>query len=52
MSAERNPAQDRKLTPGEIQRLKDKGIVIEDLKGGDHAGQRDLYKDRQGEHLR
>ncbi len=46
--AERNPAQDHQLTPGEIEKLKDAGVDIHDLKGGDNASERDLYKDRQG----
>ncbi len=47
-SGERNPAQDRRLSAGEIERLKEAGFDIEELKGGTHASQRDLYKDREG----
>jgi RHS repeat-associated protein len=40
---ERNPAQDKKLTPGEIKKLKDYGWNHRDK--GDHGGQTDLYRD-------
>jgi RHS repeat-associated protein len=49
----RNPAQDKKLSPGEIKKL-DKQVKedgydsIEDLKGDKHAGSKDLYKDKEG----
>ena len=49
----RNPAQDKKLSPGEIKKL-DKKVKedgydsIEDLKGDKHAGSKDLYKDKEG----
>ncbi len=45
---ERNPASDKMLTPGEIEKLKEGDVDIHDLKGGDHASRRDLYKDAQG----
>src|SRR5258708_4078299 len=44
----RNPADDQKLTPGEIAKLVKKGENPEDLKGGKATGQRDLYKDKKG----
>lgn len=49
---ERNPAQDKKLTSGEIKKLKEAGIDPEQLKkdimGGDKSSPFDLYKDTQG----
>lgn len=44
----RNTAQDKKLTPGEIERLKKGGVDIHEVKGGKNASERDLYKDRSG----
>ncbi|NTW88971.1 MAG: hypothetical protein HGB26_07605 [Desulfobulbaceae bacterium] len=44
----RNPAQDKKLTPSDIEKLKNNGIDPHELKGGKSTGGRDLYKDRQG----
>lgn len=44
----RNPAQDKLLTKGDIQKLKDAGYDIHDLKGYGNAANRDLYKDRGG----
>jgi RHS repeat-associated protein len=41
-------AQDLKLTPGEIQKLKDAGYDIHDLKRGKNASSRDLFKDKNG----
>ena len=43
----RNPNQDKKLTPGEIEKLK-KNEVWNHRDKGDHGGQFDLYKDRKG----
>lgn len=45
---ERNPAQDKKLTRREIEKLKRAGINIHKQKGSKHTGQIDLYKDRDG----
>jgi len=45
---ERNPAQDEKLSPAEIERLKDVGYDIHEEKGRKGASRRDLYKDREG----
>lgn len=45
---ERNLRQDRKLTRSEIILLQKAGIDIHEYKDDDHTGQRDLYKDRQG----
>jgi hypothetical protein len=42
----RNPAQDRKLTPGDIRRLKEHGIDPEEVK--EHNAGTDLFKDRLG----
>jgi len=42
----RNPNQDKKLTPGEIEKLKEHGWDHRDK--GDHGGQIDLYKDKKG----
>jgi len=44
----RNPAQDKKLSNGEIDLLQEGGIDIHELKGGKNASKYDLYKDRQG----
>lgn len=41
-------SQDKKLTPGEIKKLKGKGIDPEELKGGKSTGARDLFKDKKG----
>ncbi len=43
-----NPAQDKRLTKGEINNLKDSHIDIHDLKGGKNASKYDLFKDRKG----
>jgi hypothetical protein len=40
--------QDKKLTPGEIKKLKGSDIDPEQLKGGKATGQRDLFKDKKG----
>lgn len=40
---------DKKLTPGEIKKLKEAGYDPEELKGGKRTGQRDLFKDKKGE---
>jgi RHS repeat-associated protein len=42
----RNPDQDKKLTPGDIDKLKEHGWDHSDK--GDHGGQTDLYKDQKG----
>ena len=39
-------AQDKKLSPGEIKKLKEAGYDPEDLKG--HNGKLDLFKDKKG----
>lgn len=41
-------SQDKKLTPGDIKKLKEKGHNPEVLKGGKRTGQRDLFKDKKG----
>lgn len=46
MTEDRNPAQDRRLTQGEIDRLKRAGIDVERLK--DRTAGLDLFKDRAG----
>jgi len=43
---DRNPSQDKKLTPGEIEKLKEHGWDHSDK--GVRGGRRDLYKDRDG----
>jgi hypothetical protein len=43
--ADRNPKQDKKLSPQEIKKLKDAGVDPEVEKLGKGTGQRDLYKD-------
>jgi hypothetical protein len=40
--------EDKKLTPGEIKKLKGAGIDPEQLKGGRSTGRLDLFKDRKG----
>jgi len=40
--------EDKKLTPGEINKLKGAGIDPEELKGGKATGKLDLFKDRKG----
>ena len=47
-SDDRNPSQDKKLKKGDIKKLQDNGIDPEELKGGVHTGQWDLFKDRKG----
>ncbi|PUZ19584.1 toxin 33 [Chitinophaga costaii] len=42
----RNPSQDKKLTPGEIEKLKEKGVW--DHHDKDFGSRFDLYKDRKG----
>jgi len=44
---DRNPNQDKKLTPGEIEVLEEK-FDWNHRQKGDHGGQTDLYKDKQG----
>lgn len=45
-SDKRNPIQDKKLTPHDIKNLQRQGWVHRDK--GDHGGQTDLWKDREG----
>jgi len=45
---ERNPAQDKRLSPREIRRLQRGGEDPEEIKGGVRTGDRDLFKDRKG----
>ena len=45
---DRNPAQDKRLSPGEIRALKGAGVDPEELKGGKRTGSQDLYKDQKG----
>ena len=47
-SDDRNPSQDKKLKKSDIKKLQDNGIDPEELKGGVHTGQWDLFKDRKG----
>ncbi|HEV7672039.1 MAG TPA: polymorphic toxin type 33 domain-containing protein [Thermoanaerobaculia bacterium] len=44
----RNPAQDRRLSKGEIKKLSDSGYDAEELKGGKRTGPRDLFIDSKG----
>ncbi|NIM13622.1 MAG: hypothetical protein GTO45_16010, partial [Candidatus Aminicenantes bacterium] len=44
-----NPAQMKRLTEGEIKRLKKAGIDIHDLKGRKNARKRDLFKNKKGD---
>ena len=43
------PAQDKMLTPGEIERLEDGGVDVHELKGNKRTGQIDLYKRSNGD---
>jgi RHS repeat-associated protein len=45
---DRNPAQDKPLSKGEIKALEDGKVDVHDLKGGKQTGQSDLYKDKRG----
>jgi RHS repeat-associated protein len=47
-SGERNPAQDKLLTNGDIKILQNAGHDIHELKGNDNASKYDLYKDTAG----
>ena len=42
-------AQDKKLSPGEIKALEEAGYDVHELKGGKSTGQRDLYKNQDGD---
>jgi len=44
----RNPAQDKKLSRGEAEKLKDAGHDPEALKKTGPRGRGDLYKDKKG----
>jgi RHS repeat-associated protein len=46
--SDRNPADDQKLTPGEIKKLGDAGHNPEEVKGGKATGKLDLFKDKKG----
>jgi RHS repeat-associated protein len=43
---DRNPAQDKKLTPGDIKSLQEQGW--DHREKGNHGGQTDLWKDKEG----
>nr|WP_199157907.1 polymorphic toxin type 33 domain-containing protein [Pedobacter sp. ASV2] len=45
-SDDRNPSQDKKLTPNDISNLQRQGW--DHREKGDHGGQTDLWKDREG----
>jgi RHS repeat-associated protein len=45
-NVERNPAQDKPLTKGDIEKLQENGWTHRDK--GDNGGKTDLYKDKQG----
>ncbi|MBK7687972.1 MAG: hypothetical protein IPJ35_02990 [Elusimicrobia bacterium] len=45
---ERKPSEDRPLSNWEIEKLKEAGYDIHELKGGENASRRDLFKDRKG----
>ncbi len=45
---ERDPAQDKRLTNSDIQKLKDAGIDIHAEKGRRNPSKKDLFKDRDG----
>jgi hypothetical protein len=45
---EKNSRQDKKLTKGEIKKLKTSGINPEKVKGNKKTGKKDLYKDKKG----
>ena len=43
-----NGAQDKRLSKGEIKKLKESGLDPEELKGGKRTGRLDLFKDKDG----
>ncbi len=45
---DRDPAQDKKLSKGEIKKLKKADFDIHELKGGKGASRFDLFKDKNG----
>jgi len=45
---DRNPAQDKKLSPDEIKALEEAGYDVHELKGGKSTGKTDIYKDDDG----
>jgi RHS repeat-associated protein len=47
-TVDKSGAQDKRLTSGEIKRLQQGGENIEEIKGAKGAGQRDLFKDKDG----
>jgi hypothetical protein len=44
----RNPAQDTRISKGEVEKLKSAGLDLHALKGGKNASRYDIFKDRQG----
>jgi len=47
-SEDRNPAQDKRLSNGEVKQLEKAGHDIHELKGGKNASKYDLFKDKNG----
>jgi Bacterial toxin 33 len=47
--SDRDGKQDRQLSPNEIERLKNGGVDVHELRGGKNASKRDLYKDKKGD---
>jgi hypothetical protein len=45
---ERNPAQDKKLSEGEIDQLKQGDVDVHKIKGKKNASKRDFFKDKDG----
>lgn len=44
----RNPAQDKRLSKGEIKQLENAGHDVHEMKGGKNASKYDLFKDKDG----
>lgn len=45
---DRNPADDQRLSGGEVKKLDDAGHDVHELKGGKNASKQDLFKDKKG----
>lgn len=46
--SDRNPAQDKRLSAGEIKQLQKAGHDVHEMKGGENASKYDLFKDKDG----
>ena len=45
---DRNPADDKRLSGGEVKKLDEAGHDVHELKGGKNASKQDLFKDQKG----